>query len=161
VTIPVARHIRYIVLSLLVVVPLVTFGTVSDADLQKEYGDKVLTLRQFYPGAHLRFNSSGKLVGKAEPGSWTTDGMVRVEKISLVNGAVHIHEQRLFLFYDKDTKQMRDIRAIEKATWVRDHSTVEIEIDAGQEQLEMAGAAQLLNLVFLSPDEKLLDIVPE
>ena len=87
--------------------------------------------------------------------------MLRVEKIALTNGALHIRGQRLFLFYDTATKQMRDIRAIEKATWVRDHSKVDIEIEAGQAQPEMPDIAKLMNLVFLSPDEKLIDAVPE
>jgi TonB family protein len=144
----------------LALAPLFARATVSDADLQKEYGDKVLTFRQFYPGAHLHFDSSGKLAGNNLPGAWTTDGMLRVEKISLVNGALRIRGQRLFLFYDTGTKQMRDIRSIEKATWVRDHSKVEIEIESAA-QLEMMDVTKLMNLVFLSPDEKLLDIVPE
>ena len=87
--------------------------------------------------------------------------MLRVEKISFENGAVHIRGQRLFLFYDTGTKQMRDIRSIEKAVWVRDHSKVEIVLEFGQAQPEMEDVAKLMNQVFLSRDEKLLDVVPE
>ncbi len=139
--------------------PLAVAG-VTDADLQKEYGDKVLTLRQFYPGVHLKFDANGKFTGSGAPGSWTTDGMVRVEKISVENGVLHVRGQRLFLFYDTSTKQMRDIRAIEKATWVRDHSKVNIDIECAQAQPEMTDVNRLMRLVFLSPDEKLIDAVP-
>jgi TonB family protein len=146
---------------LFAVAPVLLFATVSDTDLQKEYGDKVLTLRQFCPGSHLHFDSTGKLAGNAGPGAWTTDGMLRVEKMSIINGALHIRGQRIFLIYDRATKQMRDVRAFEKATWVRDHSKVDVEIDAGEAQPEMADIAKLMNLVFLSTDEKLMDAVPE
>jgi TonB family protein len=126
-------------------------ATVTDADLQKEYGDKVLTLRQFYPGAHLRFDSSGKCLGSAVPGSWTTDGMLRVEKISFTDRSLHIRGQRLFLEYDPATKKMR----------VRNHSKVLIEIEPGQAQPERADLAKIMSLVFLSPEEKLVDAVPD
>lgn len=136
------------------------FATVSDADLQKEYGDKVLTLRQFYPGAHLRFDSSGKLIGKTAIGSWTTDGMIRVESVSVSNNGLRIRGERLFLIFDEATHRMRDVRAVARRDWATAHSKVQIDIESGQPPFEMGDVEKLMGLVFLSADENLVDAVP-
>src|SRR5580704_193497 len=41
---------------------ILAHGSVNDAELQKQYQGQVLTLRQFYPGKHLHFDTTGKLV---------------------------------------------------------------------------------------------------
>src|SRR5271169_5651721 len=62
---------------LLFTVPILAYGRVSDADLQKEYVGKVLTLRQFYPGGQLHFDATGKPASTVAPGPWTLDGQLR------------------------------------------------------------------------------------
>jgi TonB family protein len=140
---------------------MVAFAGVSNADLQREYGDKVLTIRQFYPGLHLRFDSSGNILGKASPGAWTIDRMVRVENVSVSKDGLRIRGQRLFLIHDPATNQMRDVRTFTKADWFNTYSKLEIDIESGQAPLEMTDVERLMRLVFLSPDEKLVDAVPD
>jgi hypothetical protein len=52
---------------LLFVGATLAYANVGDSDLQREYGGKVLTLRHFLPGNHLRFDSSGTPDEPAEP----------------------------------------------------------------------------------------------
>jgi hypothetical protein len=89
-------------------------GTVNSADLQKQYEGQVLTMRQFYPGKHLHFDAAGKVASAVTPGTWTVDGQVRVKDISLKDGVVHIQGQRLFLFFDPNSKQLRDVGSVTK-----------------------------------------------
>jgi TonB family protein len=56
---------------------------------------------------------------------------------------------------------MRDVRVFKKVTWIQNHSRVDIEIASGNAQPDIAEVAKLMNLVFLSPDEKLVDAVPD
>ena len=141
---PVSNASFLLIFFFLAVAPLVTFATVSDADLQKEYGDKVLTLRQFYGGEHLRFDCSGNLIGTVATGIWTVQGQLRVQTVSLEGGGVHIRGERLFSFYDDETKQMRDIASVSKseakakhlrkdvAQWAEHQGKVKVDIDCGQ-----------------------------
>jgi TonB family protein len=158
---------------LLCAVPILAFGSVSDADLQKEYGGRILTLRQFYPGGKLHFDATGKLPGTAAPGAWTVDGQLRVRKIFLKEGLVHIQGQRLFLFYDSESKQLRDVGTLTKGDKAskyfrkkigdREAKTgkTEIEVECGEPQPEMADVTKAMNAVFLSPDEPLTDVLPD
>jgi hypothetical protein len=57
---------------LLFAVPILACGSVSDADLQREYGGKVLTLRQFYPGGQLHFDATEQAVQHSC--AWCVDG---------------------------------------------------------------------------------------
>jgi TonB family protein len=151
--------------------PRLLFATVSNADLQKEYGDKVLTLRHFYSGEHLRFDCSGKLIGSAPLGIWSVEGQIRVNRISLTEGAFHIYGARVFSFYDDQTKQMRDVASVSKAEAKRMHlrkdvaqwavhDKVQVDIECSQALANLPEAAQIINTVFLTPHDKLSDFVP-
>jgi TonB family protein len=144
---------------------------VSDSDLQKQYGDKVLTLRQFIPGAHLHFDAHGGS-STTERGPWTLDGQIRVTKISLQQGVVRISGQRRFLFYDPQSKQLRDVASVTKddpehkwfrkkvGKWQAEEGKVDIEVDCGNPSPEMADVVNAMNAVFLRPDQPLTDVVP-
>ena len=148
-------------------------GSVNSADLQKQYEGQVLTLRQFYPGERLHFDKGGKLANAVTPGAWTVDGQVQFKGISLKDGVVHIRGQRLFLFFDPETNQLRVVGSVTKADsarklfrkkvdeWAAKHGKIEIEVECGAPQPEMADLTQAMNAVFLAPGEALAGVVPD
>jgi TonB family protein len=154
---------------LLLVVPIAAYGSVSDADLEKEYGNKILTLRQFQPGSHLHFDNTGNPAGKVASSAWTVDGQLRVQHISLKDGVVHIQGQRLFYFYDLETKRLQDVSAVTKndkfskhfKKWATKAGKTEIDVACGEPQPGMPDVIKTMNTVFLSPDEPLTDVVPD
>lgn len=175
------RNFRYSVATVasLVVFVLLLFGSgpcaaarVSNDDLQKEYGDKVLTLRHFYSGDRLHFDATGRRPMASESGAWTLYGQVRVESISLDGSVIRIHAQRMLLFFDPETKQLRDMHSTPKGdatSKLFDRKKVdklakrktEIEVACGVPQPEMADAIKAMNSVFLAPDEPLSGVVPD
>jgi hypothetical protein len=48
-----------------------------EKQLKSEYSDKVVTLRHFYSGEHLKFRPDGTLEGYASTGPWTLDGQAK------------------------------------------------------------------------------------
>ncbi len=157
---------------LLCLLPPAAWSSVSDTELQQTYGGKVLTLRQFYPGAKLHFDSNGNLNRPEKPGAWTVDGQLRVQKITLKDRVVQIQGLRLLLFYDHGTKQLRDLAAISKDEAKARHlnqkfidnaakvGKVTIEVDCGTPQPEMADVTRSINSAFLAPNEPLAAGVP-
>jgi TonB family protein len=141
--------------------------------LQKQYGGKVLTLRQFYPGHHLHCDAVGKLDSAVAPGAWTVDGQVRIKTISLKDGVVHILGQRVLLFFDTESKQLRDVGSLTKKDtamkrfrekvdeWAADEGRIEIEVKCGLSQPETADLINAMNAVFLAPGEALAGVVPD
>lgn len=154
------------------IVPVVAYDKISDQELQNEYGGKVLTLRQPFWGSRLHFDSTGGLVDSGSIASWTVGGQVRVREIDLKDGLLRIHGQRLFLFYDPDSKSLRDAGTLEKEDpakkyfrkkideWATSAGKVEIELEAGQPEPTMADVTRSMNAVFLAPGEVLSDAAP-
>ena len=147
------------------------WADVRDDDLKSAYVGKVLTLRQFYSGPQLRFDANGNLIGSGWPDAWTVAGQIRVEHISLKNGVLDVRGQRLFLFYDSDSKSLRDVGSLSKddparkrfsdklVKWYAKTSKVEIQIGCGDLQTQ-DDATKSMNAVFVPPDEPLADAVP-
>jgi TonB family protein len=167
------RSILKLAAFVILVAPVISYSLVTDAELQSKYGDKVLTLRQFYSGDRLHFDATGKLLGSNNKGPWTINGEITAKQISFHDGAVHIRGQRQFLFYDPEKKTLRDVASITKQDtahklfktkklndWIGDEANVDIEIECGQSP-ELADAAYALNQVFLSEDEPLKNVLPD
>ncbi|MBI3476753.1 MAG: energy transducer TonB [Acidobacteria bacterium] len=154
--------------------PMIAHAVASKSDLQAAYGNKILTLRQAYPGASLHFGADGKLSPPAAPGPWTVDGQVRVQDISLQAGVLHIKAQRLFLFLDPGSNQFRDLGSITKEDpsrkifrikkideWASKHGGIEIELECGTAQPEIPDVAKVMEVVFLAADEPLKNALPD
>jgi hypothetical protein len=66
----------------------------ADQGLEKQvkfdYLEKVLTLRHFYSGEHLKFRSDGTPQGNPQFGPWTLDGQIEVEDVHLRGAQVVI-----------------------------------------------------------------------
>jgi TonB family protein len=165
------RHLLQLVV--LLTVPILGRTSASTAELENQYGNKVLTMRGAYPGASLQFDPDGKPMGTVAPGAWTVDAQLRVEKISLKDGVLHIRGQRLFLFYDTETRQLRDVGAVKKDDkaskyfrtkidkWDSKMGKTAIEVECGKAQPEMADVIKAMNAVFVAPDEPPAAAVPD
>jgi TonB family protein len=154
------------------VLPAAAYDKTSDQDLQNEYGGKVLTLRQRYWGSKLHFDAGGNFVGSGETGAWTIAGQVRVRDIAVKDGVVRIRGQRLFLFYDPETKTLRDAGTLDKGDparkrfrdkmndWAAAAGKVEIDVETGEPDPTLVDVTRSMNAVFLAPGEVLADAVP-
>lgn len=151
-------------------------GEDVEKQLRSEYQGKVLTLRHFYSGEHLRFGPDGNLIGKAEIGSWTVDAKLLVKSIDLRGRILNIDGRRLFMFFDPNTKQFRVVSAVRKDdpaatlfTTLRDRGSprdlaqeqhVEIDIELASEAPDPKEISLATNVVFLAPTESLVRVVP-
>jgi TonB family protein len=145
-----------------------------EADLNKEYVGKVLTLRHFYEGDHLRFLSDGNLVGNAVDGPWTIDGRVEIKQIHLKSGLIEIKARRINIVFDvkdpsgkvptpvdqlatlqaqygkKAKKVEKDLRKLEV--------TIEIDFPDGEPKERDIDSA-IFNIFFM-PRESMIEAVP-
>lgn len=118
--------------------------------LNHEYKGKILVLRNFYTGNHLRYDSDGKLVKRGNRGTWTLDGNIAIASIKLDRHSVEVKGLRLFLAWDTNTKHFRALPTY----------PVEIRIDlAPNLQLPLA-AERLFKLVFLQANENTMSVIP-
>lgn len=144
----------------------------NNGDLENRYRDKVLALRQSYQGDHLQFDASGRLLSASTPGPWTLYGQVRVKEISLHGSEIRIRAQRMYLYYDHDSHQFRDLQSLSKddnasrvfdmkavGKWAKQKTSIEIE--SGASSPEMADIEKAMNAVFLAPGESLANAAPD
>ncbi len=156
---------------ILLLPPLAAGQTRSELErtLNAEYQGKVLTQRHFLTGTRLQYTADG-VSAASETGPWTTDGQLRVLRVSLPNDhTLEIQGERLFLVYDSATKGFLD--AFSPAAPKADLNDKQLErlqarrkvvVDiTSEDRLDEAKARASLGQVFLRPEEHLSDFVPE
>lgn len=144
------------VFAALVVVLAPATGRTSDAkymekELNRAYGGRVLILRNFYSGSHLRYGADGRLLDPEYPGSWTLNSNVEVKQIKLRSGRIEIDGKRHLLVYDQDKKQF------ESAGNLRN---VRIDVEEDTSPVALSDIRNVLAKVFLWGTEKLEDFAP-
>lgn len=157
---------------LLCILTAAPFASASDdveGQLKSDYLDKVLTLRHFYKGDHLVFQSDGTLIGVAEVGPWTVDGQIAVTDIRVRDHALKIRGRRVFLVFDAKAKPYRDVLSLLEESNAPDREKLkksfqkqEAEIDIGlnSQEPDLNEATTAMGAVFLTPGESMADIVP-
>jgi TonB family protein len=143
--------------------------------LNAEYNNKVLSLRQPYSGERLQFGADGKLLGDAKVGPWTVDGQVEVKNVTLVDRSLKIEGRRVRLFFDPFKRQFRDIASVsqgDKAASLfktfRDQrrwkevvdQPVEIDVELVSESPDYKEISLATEAIFLNPSESLVDVLP-
>lgn len=150
--------------------PLARAGDDIREQLKADYLGKVLTLRHFYEGTHLTFQTDGSLLGMAEVGPWTVDGQVFVETIELHESTLQIHARRVCLVFDSKDKPYRDVLDLLAESKAPDRDKLQGSFWGNEVDIEILLASvppgpqeitSAMNAVFLAPGDSLRDIVPE
>ena len=142
---------------------LSTFVGADDLDrqLQDKYANKTLMLRGFYSGEHLRYDSSGSMIGGKQPGDWTSDGFVLITDIGMKGHAIRIKARRMsavsvnnaFALWAAENQNVRpgENRAI----------AVEITAELGTKHPSADQAMAAMAKVFLSAEDDFSSLVPD
>jgi len=143
--------------------------------LNADYQNRIMTLRQPYDGEKLRFGPDGKLIGEGKAGPWTVDGRVKVRSVTLSDHVVKIEARRLWLFFDPFTRQFRDIASVqdgEKAArlfktfrnrklWKQvTDQPVEIEVELVSESPDYKEISLATEAIFLDSSDSMLGVLP-
>ena len=163
---------RWKVTAALLVVTLLSMRPAWAGDLEKQvkfdYLEKVLTLRHFYSGEHLKFHSDGTLQGDAPVGLWTLDGQIEVEDVHLRGAWLVMKGRRIHRTFDAQSNLQDQLSTVENG---RDklqkdlekalrRLKVEIEIELPNDTPSQKDIEAAIHAVFLSPSEFMSDIVP-
>ena len=134
-------------------------------DLQRQlhdnYLNKTLVLRGFYSGAHLRFDSSGSLVGGNPPGDWTSDGFVLITTIDVKGHEIRIKARRMSALSLNSTFSLR-IAENEKVRPGENRAImVEIAADLGKRRPSGDQAEAPMAKIFLSDKDDFVSFIPD
>jgi TonB family protein len=140
-----------------------------ESQLKTDYLGKVLTLRHFYSGHHLRFNWDGAVIGLAKAGPWTTDGQISITKIELRGRILELTGRRVCLVFDAKAKPYRDVLEFLAESTADDRGKMEkffenreisIKITLPSENANKKEGAATMNAIFLAHGESMRGIVP-
>lgn len=162
---------RVALATLLALALLPRFAWASDSlekQLKSDYLDKVLTLRHFYSGDHLKFRPDGTLEGYGSTGPWTLDGQIEVQDIHLRGAQLVIKGRRIHSIFDAQHNPQ------DLLTTIGDHPDkqhkelekelrrlkTEIEIELPSDQPDEQVVASAIHAIFLSGSESMMDVVP-
>jgi len=162
-----STRLRFVLTTLLLYAPLGQSDTVKE-QLASDYTGKVLTLRHFYVGEHLKFRADGTLEGDSPIGPWTVDGQLLVTEAKLQKSNLIIRGRRLILLYDSKLKTFQDSLTVVKNSDHKDRDVekwlraldVDIEIALSTEKPEQKEVSAAMQAVFLTPGESMIDITP-
>jgi TonB family protein len=140
-----------------------------ETQLKADYKGKVLTLRHFYHGDHLKFHSDGSLAADAADGPWTVDGQIAVEQIQLHGGLLEIKGRRIYVIFDSKSKPQDTLTTLNSykgedrkdAEKLLRHSPVEIEVELVSTIPASDEVAAALRAVFAVPGDSLMEVVPD
>ena len=121
-----------------------------EQNMKQKYEGKVLVLRGFYTGRHLRYDPNGKPLKRAQEGAWSVDGGVQIERVKLAEKTLEILGKRVYARYLDELKDFE---------YVSSEREVKIEAELSTTFPEVA-ATELVQRIFLTGDEKLSDHVP-
>lgn len=137
--------------------------------LKTDYERKVLTLRHFYHGDHLKFHSDGSLAMDATEGPWATDGQISVEEVHLRHGQFEIKGRRIYTIFDSNSKPQDFLTILDRykgkdrevAEEILRQASVSIEIELPSTTASVDEVAAVMRTVFALPGGSLMEVVPE
>jgi TonB family protein len=146
-----------------------------DKQLGYEYADKVLTLRHFYTGDHLRFFADGRLRGDAPVGLWTLDGQVEIRDVRMQGRMLEISGRRKDLVFDPNNLSNHSPKPLDLLATLDNYSgkerevlekylqqrEVNIEIEMPSKKASKEDIASAIHTVFLVPADSMMDAVPD
>jgi TonB family protein len=140
----------------------------QEKQLKIDYLGKVLTLRHFYSGDHLKFHSDGMLEGSGPVGPWTLDGQIEVEDIQLRGAHLVLKARRIHRIFDAQGKMLDELDTLKNPSSSQqkdlkkslEHVKVEIQIELPSENPAEKDIAAAIHAVFLAGNESRIDIVP-
>jgi len=148
-----SRSVLVLLLALVLVsAPAFAAPPATIADIVKADMGTRLTLRGFWQGNELHFDSSGNVLGDAHRGLWTTDGAVEIASAEFNVDNVKLKCARYWALFEGP--------AGEKRVLARVNRNVDITIDTVQGTNSVAAFKAALKNVFLSGKDDLVDIVP-
>lgn len=122
-----------------------------ERSLNVTYATKQVILRNPYRGKHLQFGSDGGLAQRGEPAPWTVGGVVTVDKVRITASDLEIGGKRVLLFYNNKEQGLRGMPG----------DRTQIRIALGAAPHDLVNLRALWNKVFLTPSERLTDVVPD
>jgi TonB family protein len=143
-------------------------GQGLEKQVKFDYLEKVLTLRHFYSGEHLRFHSDGTLERDASVGPWTLDGQIEVEDIHVHGTQLVIRGRRIHRIFDAQQKPLDQLATVRNASGkqqkdlekVLQHLKVEIQIELPSQNPAEKDVSAAIHSVFLTGSDSMMDIVP-
>jgi TonB family protein len=144
----------------------------ADENLEKQvkadYLDKVLTLRHFYSGEHLKFHSDGSLQRSASPGPWTLDGQIQVEDVHLHGAQLVIKARRIHRIFDNQGKPLDQLTALKNQSGKQQkdlakalqHLKAEIEIELPTDNPTEKDVSAAIHAIFVTGSDSMMDVVP-
>lgn len=121
-----------------------------EKSLQDTYNGRTLSLRNFYIGPRLEFDSQGVALKNPRVGPWTLYCRVLVNSVKLKSRVLEIDGDRLFLHYIADKKEFQALR----------DGGLQIRIDLDHEPSTTQDLESLLAKIFVRPEENFLTLVP-
>lgn len=127
-------------------------SSITEQQISQIFVGRSFTIRNFYRGGHLHYDSDGQLLERADRGYWSRDGMVQFSSVDISHDSVLIMRGlRYCVQFQPNEGEFVNVRTGDK---------VEIDVDLRPDQLTFETLIPLLQKVLLNSRDRLADLVP-
>jgi TonB family protein len=119
--------------------------------LKNQYSNKLVLLRNFYPGSKLTYDSGGQLIGVARPGEWTVDGVIELHGVRTSDRRLELKGKRIFVFSPSQSG----------LSLVRSQQEVRIQVELDSQPITVSRIDSVLSKIFLNGQDRFSDVVPQ
>lgn len=135
----------------LLLAPVNLRGDDLSRQLNQQYTNKVLLLKNFYGGSKLRFDSNGQVLGSVQAGDWTTDGVVEIRRVRISKQNIQFKGNRVYvLAHSQDGLSL-----------IPSDRALRIDIELAASSRAPSAIDSALSNVFLTARDRFSDFVPE
>lgn len=120
--------------------------------LENRYEHKTFIIRHFYVGNHLKYDSEGALITKAESGPWSLYGFFQIDDLALKQKKIELKGKRLYWRYNSGDRSVQYIRIPDR---------IRIEILYRNFPRDLDSIQEVLNKVLLPDVRSLHEEVPD
>jgi len=132
-----------------------------DQHLRNQYLHKTFILRGFYAGNSLHYDAAGVSREERNAGDWTTDGVVRIDDISISGNRLLIRGSRVYLGWFKDVGLAEVVEQAGKGRPSKESKKLRIEAELGPGAGTDDAADTAFAHAFLTSQDSFADLVPD
>lgn len=127
----------------------------------KEFEGKVLIFRHPLRDDSLRYDSEGKVLKGGPEESWTTNGVLLIDRIELTPDKISIAGRRIFVLFGKDGLNLLEFKRLKGRGSPPLSPSIKTEISLGQPVNSAEQARTVLSRVFALNTAGLFDSLPD
>jgi protein TonB len=145
-----------LIATLFFAIPLFADNASLEAQLRSEFVGQRFFISGFPSGVALNFDVNGNLIDNEKPGTWTVDGLVEIQKVTVFDDRVEFAGERKLISFEPT----RHVKGTSPVPETRTHSGGKVVIRVARSSSDGKDSLQAVRRILLDRSAPILGRVP-